>query len=72
MDEIIKIIDAVVANLNLIEVRGQSNLAILYNSIDTLKNLEKGLSNPVVTKEVIEDYGHKEAETDEHIQTPSE
>ena len=54
MNEIIRIIDAVMANLNVIDVRGKENLARLYNSIDALSNLKYALENPVVTKEKID------------------
>lgn len=54
MDEIIRIIEAVMANLNIIDVRGKENLARLYNSIDALGNLKHALENPVVTKEEID------------------
>lgn len=53
MSEIIKILDSLIINLNVLEVRGQSNLAILFNSIDTLKNLKHSLENPVVKEEKI-------------------
>ena len=54
MDEIIRILDAVMGNLNIIDVRGKENLARLYNSIDALSNLKHALENPVVTKEKID------------------
>ena len=54
MPEIIRIIDAVINNLNSVEVRGQQNLALLYNSIDALRNLKHGLENPVRTEEKID------------------
>jgi hypothetical protein len=54
MLEIIRIIEAVMANLNNVETRGQTNLAYLYNSIDALKNLKYALENPVVTEEKID------------------
>ena len=54
MDEIIRILDAVMGNLNIIDVRGKENLARLYNSIDALGNLKHALENPVVTKEKID------------------
>lgn len=54
MDEIIRILDAVMGNLNIIDVRGKENLARLYNSIDALDNLKHALENPVVTKEKID------------------
>ena len=54
MNEIIKILDAVMGNLNVIDVRGKENLARLYNSIDALANLKHALENPVVTKEKID------------------
>jgi hypothetical protein len=34
------IVTALIASLNLIEVRGQQNLALLYNTIDTLKQMQ--------------------------------
>lgn len=34
------IVTALINQLNLIEVKGQNNLALLYNSIDTLKQLQ--------------------------------
>ena len=55
MNEIIRIVEAVMENLNVIEVRGKENLARLYNSIDALSNLKHALENPVVTKERIDD-----------------
>ena len=54
MHEIIRIIEAVMVNLNTIDVRGKENLARLYNSIDALGNLKHALENPVVTKEEID------------------
>ena len=54
MDEIIRILDAVMGNLNIIDVRGKENLARLYNSMDALSNLKHALENPVVTKEKID------------------
>ena len=54
MDEIIRILDAVMGNLNIIDVRGKENLARLYNSMDALGNLKHALENPVVTKEKID------------------
>ena len=54
MDEIIRILDAVMGNLNVIDVRGKENLARLYNSIEALGNLKHALENPVVTKEKID------------------
>ena len=54
MNEIIRILDAVMGNLNIIDVRGKENLARLYNSIDALGNLKHALENPVVTKEKID------------------
>ena len=54
MHEIIRIVEAVMENLNVIEVRGKENLARLYNSIDALGNLKHALENPVVTKEKID------------------
>ena len=54
MDEIIRVLDAVMANLNVIDVRGKENLARLYNSIEALGNLKHALENPVVTKEKID------------------
>ena len=54
MNEIIRIIEAVMGNLNTIDVRGKENLARLYNSIDALGNLKHALENPVVTKEELD------------------
>ena len=54
MHEIIRIIEAVMGNLNTIDVRGKENLARLYNSIDALSNLKYALENPVVTKEELD------------------
>ena len=54
MDEIIRVLEAVMANLNIIDVRGKENLARLYNSIEALGNLKHALENPVVTKEKID------------------
>ena len=54
MDEIIRVLEAVMANLNIIDVRGKENLARLYNSIDALSNLKHALENPVITKERID------------------
>lgn len=53
MKEIIRIIETVMVNLNVIDVRGKENLARLYNSIDALGNLKHALENPVVTEEKI-------------------
>ena len=55
MNEIIRIIETVMVNLNVIDVRGKENLARLYNAIDALGNLKHALENPVVTKEKIDD-----------------
>lgn len=54
MSEIIKILDSLIINLNVLEVRGQQNLALLFNSIDTLKSLKRSLENPVVKEEKID------------------
>ena len=54
MHEIIRILDAVMGNLNVIDVRGKENLARLYNSMDALGNLKHVLENPVVTKEELD------------------
>ena len=54
MNEIIRIVEAVMENLNVIEVRGKENLARLYNSIDALGNLKHALENPVITKEKVD------------------
>lgn len=54
MDEVARVLEAVMANLNIIDVRGKENLARLYNSIDALSNLKYALENPVVTKEKID------------------
>ena len=54
MDEIIRILDAVMGNLNIIDVRGKENLARLYNSIEALGNLKHALENPVKTEEKID------------------
>ena len=54
MGEIIRILDAVMGNLNVIDVRGKENLARLYNSIEALGNLKHALENPVITKEEID------------------
>ena len=54
MDEIIRVLEAVMGNLNIIDVRGKENLARLYNSIEALGNLKHALENPVVTKEKID------------------
>ena len=54
MHEIIRIVEAVMENLNVIDVRGKENLARLYNSIEALGNLKYALENPVVTKEKID------------------
>lgn len=54
MDEVTRVLEAVMANLNIIEVRGKENLARLYNSIDALGNLKDALENPVITKEKID------------------
>ena len=55
MLETIRILDAVMNNLNNVETRGQTNLAYLYNSIEALKNLKHALENPVVPEEKIDD-----------------
>lgn len=47
MNEVIRILETVIGNLNLIEVKGQTNLAILYNSIDALKNLKSGIESSI-------------------------
>ena len=54
MNEIIRVLEAVMANLNVIDVRGKENLARLYNSIEALGNLKHALENPVITKEKID------------------
>ena len=54
MHEIIRIVEAVMENLNVIDVRGKENLARLYNSIEALGNLKHALEHPVVTKEKID------------------
>lgn len=54
MAEIIRIINAIINNLNGVEVRGQNNLALLYNSIDALRSLKHSLENPVKTEEKID------------------
>ena len=54
MDEVARVLEAVMANLNIIDVRGKENLARLYNSIDALGNLKDALENPVITKEKID------------------
>ena len=54
MDEVARVLEAVMANLNIIDVRGKENLARLYNSIDALGNLKDALENPVTTKEKID------------------
>lgn len=54
MDEVTRVLEAVMANLNIIDVRGKENLARLYNSIDALGNLKDALENPVITKEKID------------------
>ena len=54
MNEIIRIVEAVMGNLNVIDVRGKENLARLYNSIEALGNLKHALENPVITKEKID------------------
>ena len=54
MNEIIRIVEAIMENLNVIDVRGKENLARLYNSIEALGNLKHALENPVVTKEEID------------------
>lgn len=47
------LIGDIIANLNLVEVRGQQNLALLYNSIDHLKKLQDLLSKEVTTTEEV-------------------
>ena len=54
MNETIRVLEAVMANLNIIDVRGKENLARLYNSIEVLGNLKHTLENPVITKEEID------------------
>ena len=54
MNELIRILDAVMGNLNIIDVRGKENLARLFNSIDALGNLKHALENPVITKEKVD------------------
>ena len=54
MNEITRILDAVMGNLNIIDVRGKENLARLFNSIDALGNLKHALENPVITKEKVD------------------
>lgn len=73
MFEIIKIVDALITNLNVLEVRGQQNLAILFNSIDTLKNLKRSLENPVVTEEKIDVMAKRETNEKEatNVENPS-
>lgn len=62
MNEVTRILDAIIGNLNLIEVKGQTNLAILYNSIDALKKLKSG----------IEDSIKKTEEAPLDVESPSE
>lgn len=46
MEEIINIIGKTISSLELIEVHGRQNLALLYNSIDALTQLKLSLNNP--------------------------
>ncbi|NCB97928.1 MAG: hypothetical protein EOM36_06175 [Bacteroidia bacterium] len=62
MNEVTRILEAVIGHLNLIEVKGQTNLAILYNSIDALTNLKRG----------IEDSTKKTEEAHLNVESPSE
>ena len=63
MNEVTRILEAVIGHLNLIEVKGQTNLAILYNSIDALKNLKSGIEGS--TKKMEEDHLNVEPTTEE-------
>ena len=65
MNEIIRIVEAIMENLNVIDVRGKENLARLYNSIEALGNLKHALENPVITKERIDDDLTAEESPDE-------
>ena len=61
MGEIINIILKVVNSLETIEVRGKNNLALLFNSIDTLHQLADSLNNP--KEEIVELVGTEETDT---------
>jgi hypothetical protein len=43
----LEVINGLLTSLNLIEVRGSQNLALLYNAIDTLKQMRDAYSKPV-------------------------
>ena len=47
MNEATCVLEAVIGHLNLIEVKGKVNLAILYNSIDALTNLKSGIEDSI-------------------------
>ena len=49
------VISGLISTLNLIEVRGQTNLALLYNAIDTLNKLKKGEVEGVAPQEEDDD-----------------
>lgn len=40
----LEVINGLIFTLNLIEVHGEKNLCLLYNAIDTLKQLRDGFS----------------------------
>lgn len=50
MDVVIRVFNALINNLNQVEVRGEQNLIIMANSIDTLKKLRDSIS-PAVSEE---------------------
>lgn len=45
MLEIVKMVEATIMSLDMVEVRGQNNLALLYNSLDNLKQVLEKLRN---------------------------
>lgn len=45
MSEIVKMVEKTIVSLDMVEVRGQNNLALLYNSLDNLKQVLEKLRN---------------------------
>lgn len=49
------IVTGLLASMNLIEVKGQQNLALLYNAIDTLKQMQTAFKPKAEEKTDAED-----------------
>lgn len=58
----LEVINNLIASLNLIEVHGEKNLALLYNALDTLKQLREAYSKPQ-TEMVAKETSNVEAPT---------